>query len=68
MHFLYLFAQNLVFFDNFPINEYFFYQKIYNFAQKYIGDVLTTYNVYVTHNAFSTQNYNNLDKPLKNNL
>lgn len=44
------------------------YQKIYNFAQKYIGDVLTTYNVYVTHNAFSTQNYNNLDKPLKNNL
>ena len=28
---------------------------MYNFAQKYIGDVLTTYNVYVTHNAFSTQ-------------
>ncbi len=44
------------------------YQKMYNFAQKYIGDVLTTYNVYVTYNAFSTQNYNNLHKPLKNNL
>ncbi len=44
------------------------YKKMYNFAQKYIGDVLTTYNVYVTHNAFSTQNYNNLHKPLKNNL
>lgn len=24
------------------------YKKMYNFAQKYIGDVLTTYNVYVT--------------------
>ena len=44
------------------------YSKMCNFAQKYIGDVLTTYNVYVTYNAFSTQNYNNLDKPLKNNL
>ena len=52
----------LSFFDNFPVKWVFFYQKIYNFAQKYIGDVLTTYNVYVTHNAFSTQNYNNLDK------
>ncbi len=41
---------------------------MYNFAQKYIGDVLTTYNVYVTYNVFSTQNYNNLHKPLKNNL
>lgn len=30
---------------------------MYIFAQKYIGDALTTHNVYVTHNAFLTQNY-----------
>ena len=68
MHFLYLFAQDLVFFDNFPVKWLLFIKQMYNFAQKYIGDVLTTYNVYVTYNAFSTQNYNNLHKPLKNNL
>lgn len=33
---------------------------MYNFAQKYIGDVLTTYNVYVTHNDCLTQNYKQL--------
>lgn len=41
---------------------------MYNFAQKYIGDVLTTYNVYVTHNALLAKTINNIDKPLKNNL
>lgn len=65
MHFFVFVCTKLSFFDNFPVKRLLFIKKMYNFAQKYIGDVLTTYNVYVTYNAFSTQNYNNLHKTIK---